>query len=156
MRLYSYSVKETINIGKAIAKNLQKTDIVCLFGQLGSGKTVLTKGIALGLGIKQAQVASPTFVLIREYLKADSPLYHFDLYRLRGQSEIVKLGCEEYFYGDGVSVIEWADRLGPLLPKEYLKIELAIKGNKSRLFKLTAFGKRYQELLSKINEDISH
>lgn len=156
LKITSNSVKDTINIGKAIARNLRKGDIICLFGQLGSGKTVLTKGIALGLGVKEAQVTSPSFVLLRQYLEANLPLYHFDFYRLEGQSEIVKLGCEEYFYGDGVSVIEWADRLESLLPKEYLRIELSIAGTKSRRLALAAFGIRYQELLSKINEDISH
>lgn len=142
----SNSAKDTIYIGKAIAKNLRKGDIICLFGQLGSGKTVLVKGIALGLGIKNNTVVSPSFVLLREYPKGRLPLYHFDLYRLKGLCEIAKLGYEEYLYGEEVSIIEWADRLGPLLPKEYLRIEIFIKAKNKRLFKFKAFGKRYEDI----------
>jgi len=152
MQIISQSVNETLNTGKIIAKHLKKSDIICLFGQLGSGKTVLTKGIAQGLGVNKNRVISPSFVLIRQYSKAKIPLYHFDLYRLKATKDILELGYEEYFYSEGVSVIEWADRLKYLLPKEYLKIELIIKADKIRLLKFSSFGKRYKELLSKIHE----
>jgi tRNA threonylcarbamoyladenosine biosynthesis protein TsaE len=156
MKIISKSVNRTLKIGRAIAKNLQRGDIVCLFGQLGSGKTVLTKGIASGLGIERKNIISPSFVLIREYPKAELPFYHFDLYRLRGRKEILDLGYAEYLYGDGVSVIEWADRLKNLAPAEFLKIELLIKGDKERQIKFSAFGKHYKELLDKISENISY
>lgn len=138
-----------------MAKSLKRGDILCLFGQLGAGKTVFTKGIAAGLGIKKENIISPSFVLIREYPEAKLPFYHFDLYRLKEQKQILSLGYEEYLYGDGVSVIEWADRLGRLLPSEFLKIELLIKGVKERRIKFTSFGSRYQELLEKISENLS-
>jgi len=111
MKVISKSVKETINIGKSLARKLKKGDIICLFGELGSGKTVLTKGIACGLKIPKEEVISPTFVLIRQYQKGDLPIYHFDLYRLKSPDDIALLGYEEYFYDQGVSVIEWPDRL---------------------------------------------
>lgn len=156
MEIISKSANATKNIGRLIAKNLKTSDIVCLFGELGSGKTVLAKGIAKGLNIDEAKVISPTFVLIREHNKGRLPLYHFDLYRLKNPCEISALGYEEYLYGDGVSVIEWADRLRSLLPKDFLKIELLFKPHSQRIIKISAFGKRYKELLRKINEDISH
>jgi tRNA threonylcarbamoyladenosine biosynthesis protein TsaE len=122
---------------------------------LGSGKTVLTKGIAQGLGIKKERIISPSFVLIREY-KAEVPFYHLDLYRLKKPKDILGLGYEEYLYDEGITVIEWADRLKYLIPKEYLKIELSIKSQNQRLLKFIAFGGHYQELLKKIHEDIRH
>jgi tRNA threonylcarbamoyladenosine biosynthesis protein TsaE len=154
MRLTSGSVKQTLDIGSKISGNLKKGDIICLFGEFGSGKTVLTKGIAAGLGIKRNKIISPSFVLIRQYPAAKIPLYHFDLYRLSLASDIPVLGYEEYLYGEGISVIEWADRLKYLLPKECLKIELTVKSKTQRSLRLIAFGKRYRRLLEDINEDI--
>lgn len=156
MQLISHSVKDTLNIGRAIARNLRPADIICLFGELGAGKTVLTKGIALGLGIKKEKVISPSFVLIRQYPQARVPLFHFDLYRLKDPADILGLGHEEYLYDDGVTVIEWADRLKQLLPEEFLKIELLLKPGLKRLLKFSASGSRYKELLGKIRENISH
>ncbi|MFH1888780.1 MAG: tRNA (adenosine(37)-N6)-threonylcarbamoyltransferase complex ATPase subunit type 1 TsaE [Candidatus Omnitrophota bacterium] len=156
MKVRSGSVKDTLKIGRAIAKNLSKGDIICLFGELGSGKTVLSKGIASALGVKRSDVISPSFVLIRQYSAARIPLYHFDLYRLDRIDDIIALGYEEYFYDDGVTIVEWADRLKYLLPGEYLKIKLQIKSDSKRLFEFMAFGKHYKELLRKINEDIRH
>ncbi|MFA5411174.1 MAG: tRNA (adenosine(37)-N6)-threonylcarbamoyltransferase complex ATPase subunit type 1 TsaE [Candidatus Omnitrophota bacterium] len=155
MQVTSKSVNRTLKIGRLVAKSLKRGDILCLFGQLGAGKTVFTKGIAAGLGIKKENIISPSFVLIREYPEAKLPFYHFDLYRLKEQKQILFLGYEEYLYGDGVSVIEWADRLGRLLPLEFLKIELLIKDVKERRIKFTSFGSRYQELLEKISENLS-
>ena len=149
MQIISKSVNNTLAIGRAISKNLQLGDIICLFGQLGSGKTVLTKGIAQGLRIKKEKIISPTFVLIREY-KAKFPFYHLDLYRLKEPRDILNLGYEEYLYNEGITVIEWADRLKYLLPREYLKIELFIKSNSQRLIEFSALGKRYEELLGSL------
>ena len=156
MRIVSKSPKDTLNIGRTIARDLKKGDIICLFGELGSGKTVLTKGIAWGLGIKRRAVVSPSFVLIRQYAGVKLPLYHFDLYRLKEEKDILALGYEEYLYDEGVTVIEWADRLKSILPKEYLKIELLLRVDAQRLFKLSGVGRRYKELLEKVNEDIRH
>ena len=154
MQIISQSVNDTIKIGKAISKNLKIGDIICLFGQLGSGKTVLSKGIASGMGIKKSEVTSPSFVLIRRYCGRKFSLYHFDLYRLKAPSEILDLGYEEYLYAEGVSIIEWADRLKYLLPKEYLKIELLIKPGSKRGLRFKALGSRYKDLLGRIDENI--
>ncbi|MCX5698010.1 MAG: tRNA (adenosine(37)-N6)-threonylcarbamoyltransferase complex ATPase subunit type 1 TsaE [Candidatus Omnitrophica bacterium] len=147
MQIVSNSEKETLNLAKALAVNLRRKDTVCLFGQLGSGKTVFAKGIALGLGIAQEDITSPTFILIHEYLKGRLPLYHFDLYRLEREQDILELGYEEYLYGDGVSVVEWADRLGHLMPKEYLRVNLEVKGENKRKVELVAVGERYEKLI---------
>jgi tRNA threonylcarbamoyladenosine biosynthesis protein TsaE len=156
MKIISKSARQTLSIGRIICGNLQPSDIVCLFGQLGSGKTVLAKGIAWGLGIKKDKVASPSFVLIREYAQGKIPLYHFDLYRLNNPQDILCLGYEEYLYAQGICVIEWAERLKYLLPKEFLKIELSLKPDKQRELKFSACGMRYQKLMEKISEDIRH
>ena len=152
----SNGVNDTLRIGRTIARNLKKGDIICLFGELGSGKTVLTKGIAWGLRIKSRMIISPSFVLIRQYNGPRLPLYHFDLYRLKEQKDILSLGYEEYLYDEGVTVIEWADRLKSLIPNEYLKIELLLRANTQRLLKFSGIGERYKELLGKVYEDISH
>lgn len=155
MKILSKSVSDTLKIGRKISANLRSSDIICLFGQLGSGKTVLTKGIASGLGINPDKIISPTFVLIRQH-EGRLPFFHFDLYRLKSLNDILALGYEEYFYSGAVTVVEWADRLGYLMPKEFLKVELTTKGKESRLLKFSAFGSRYKDLLRKIDENISH
>lgn len=147
VNIVSRSVNQTISVGRRIAGNLASGDIVCLFGTLGAGKTVLVKGIAEGLGIKRREIISPTFVLIQEH-KGRVPFYHFDLYRLINPKDILDLGYEDYLYDEAVTVIEWADRLKYLLPKEFLSIELAIKGSSQRLLRITAAGERYKRLLS--------
>lgn len=156
MKIISRAVRDTIKLGRVVAKNLEKGDIICLFGGLGSGKTVLAKGIARGLGIAESRVVSPSFVLLRQHNSGKLPFYHFDLYRLKQPKDILGLGYEEYLYADGVSVIEWAERLKYLLPKHYLKIELSIKPDTQRLIEFSACGRHYKELLSRINEDIRH
>ncbi len=156
MQIISKSVKDTLNFGRVMAKNLQKGDIICLFGELGSGKTVLVKGIAKGLGIEKNRIVSPSFVLMRLYIQGRLPLYHFDLYRLKKTQDILALGLEEYIYGDGVTVIEWADRLKNYLPKDFLKINLSFKTDSKRQVTFTSVGMHYKELLGKIYEDISH
>lgn len=132
MKKISKSVKETISLGKKLASKLKKGSVVALVGDLGSGKTVFTKGIAEGLGVKNARyVNSPTFVIIKEY-KGQLPLYHFDLYRLDYRTSLDEMNCEEYFYGDGVTVIEWADKMRKLLPKKYIEVRFSIAGEYSR------------------------
>jgi len=143
MQITSRSVKDTLNIGRQIAKGLKKGDIVCLFGRFGAGKTVLTKGIASGLGVEKDKIISPSFVLIREYLTSRIPLYHFDLYRLDRETDILALGYEGYLYDEGVAVVEWAEKLKYLLPKEYIKIRLDIVADDERKITITRHGKRY-------------
>ncbi len=156
MEIISRSAKDTLNIGRKLSRHLQKGDIICLFGELGSGKTVLTKGIAEGLGVTRDKVISPSFVLIRRYVNSKFPLYHFDLYRLNSEKEIIGLGYEEYLYDEAVSVIEWADRLKHLLPKEYLKINLRVLKDEKRGITVAHFGKRYERMAKLLYEDIRH
>lgn len=156
MNLISKSVRDTLSIGRKLSRHLKPGDIICLFGELGSGKTVFTKGVARGLGISENKITSPTFVLIRQYEDSRLPLYHFDLYRLKELKDIAYLGYQDYLYGQGVSVVEWADRLGRMLPREYLKIVLSVKGKSCRLLRFSGSGRRYKELLSQINEDTRH
>ena len=128
----SKSVKETIRAGETLAGKLKAGDVVALVGELGAGKTVFTKGIAKGLGVKDVRyVNSPTFVIIKEY-KAKLPLYHFDIYRLNTSTILDSESYEEYFYGDGVTVIEWADKIRKLLPKRYLEVRLSVAGEGKR------------------------
>ena len=128
----SNSVEETIGMGEALARSLKAGDVVALVGNLGAGKTILTKGIAKGLGVKNVRyVNSPTFVIIKEY-KGRIPLYHFDIYRLNKSSMLDSESYEEYFYGDGVTVIEWADKVRSILPKKYIEVKLSVVGEGKR------------------------
>jgi tRNA threonylcarbamoyladenosine biosynthesis protein TsaE len=132
MKIISNSAEETIRIGVKLARKLKKGDVVALIGDLGSGKTVLTKGIAEGLGVKNPRyVNSPTFVIIKEY-KGRLPLYHFDIYRLNKTTLLDSEGYEEYFYDDGVTVIEWADKIRAILPRRYIEVRLRAEGENIR------------------------
>ncbi|MDD5135934.1 MAG: tRNA (adenosine(37)-N6)-threonylcarbamoyltransferase complex ATPase subunit type 1 TsaE [Candidatus Omnitrophica bacterium] len=136
MRFISNSPEETIVIGLKLARKLKKGDCVALIGDLGSGKTVLTKGIAEGLGVKNPRyVNSPTFVIIKEY-KGKLPLYHFDLYRLNKSTVLDAESYEEYFYDDGVTVIEWADKIMGLLPKRLIEVRLKVAGESKRVINI--------------------
>ena len=136
-------------LARDLAKYLKAKDILCLFGDLGSGKTTFTKGLAQGLGIKAKEVNSPTFVLLNIY-EGRCPLYHFDLYRMDNVQEILNIGYEEFLYDEGIAVIEWADKLKELIPEEYLKIEFRYLDEKKRSIKISSYGKRYKKLLKKI------
>jgi len=156
MQIISSSPKETIKIGRVIAGFLKAQDIICLSGELGCGKTILAKGIAAGLKIKAFDVTSSSFVIIRAHLNGKLPFYHFDLYRLKDVRGISSLGFEEYLYGEGVSVIEWPENLGCLVPKEYLKVELIHQNEFTRKINFSAQGKRYKLLLRNIYENIGN
>ena len=136
MKVVSKSVEETMEIGAKFAKGLKRRDCVALIGDLGAGKTVFTKGVARALGVKNARyVNSPTFVIIKEY-EGRLPLYHFDLYRLDGHSGFDDMNYKEYFYGDGVTVIEWADKIKELLPDRYWEVSLKAIDEKHRNIKI--------------------
>ncbi|MFH0731419.1 MAG: tRNA (adenosine(37)-N6)-threonylcarbamoyltransferase complex ATPase subunit type 1 TsaE [Candidatus Omnitrophota bacterium] len=138
------TAKHTIDFGKELSTCLNAGDVIALTGELGSGKTTLTKGIAEGLGVKNSDyVNSPSFVLIREY-EGRLQLYHIDLYRLDNLTGAESLGIEEYLYNDGVCVIEWAQKIKALLPKQYLEIKIKILDENSREIELQGFGKRYE------------
>ncbi len=117
-------------------------------GNLGAGKTTLTQGVARGLGIKEP-ARSPTFTLIRE-LTGRIPLYHVDLYRLENIEQIKDLGLDEYFYGRGITVVEWADKARAILPPENLNIDIELKNETSRVFRLSGNGKRYVKMVNRM------
>lgn len=149
MRIITNSASETRAVGKRIARLLQGKEILGLFGQLGSGKTTLVKGLALGLGVKAAEVSSPSFILMRKY-DGRLPLYHFDLYRIKNQREICNIGYEEFIFDSGVAVIEWADRMEGLLPDSYLRIEFSFLKSHARLIKFSSTAKSYQKIIKKL------
>ena len=121
--LHIASEKETERIGEAIGRASEPGTVVALIGDLGTGKTTLTKSIARGLGVTET-VTSPTFNIIREYKSGRIPLYHFDVYRIGDPDEMFELGYEEYFYGDGICVVEWADIIEELLPEDAVIIRI--------------------------------
>lgn len=139
---------ETMAIAEKLGQIVEPKDIILLEGDLGAGKTTFTKGLALGMGITQI-VKSPTYTLIREYTKGRLPLYHLDVYRLE-ESGGSELGLEEYFYGDGVSVIEWSTFIEDELPEDYLKVEISRTGEylQNRFFQVEAVGARYEKRLA--------
>lgn len=138
------SVEESIKLGEEIGKRVKPGDIICLTGDLGAGKTHITKGIARGLGITD-NVTSPTFSLINEY-NGRLKLYHFDVYRINDPLEIYSLGFDEYIFGDGVSVIEWANYIETLIPREHIAIDVRKNydlGENYRKIVIQYYGNRY-------------
>jgi tRNA threonylcarbamoyladenosine biosynthesis protein TsaE len=149
-KFVSKDINQTIKFGAKLGRLISKGDIFALTGELGSGKTTLVKGIAKGLGVKDAKyVNSPSFLIVKEY-ENKIPLYHFDIYRLDDPSSLDTVGYKDYFYGDGVTVIEWADKIRELLPDDYLDIRLSVTGEKQREIELTARGTRYENLLGRL------
>ena len=129
-RFDSASPEETAAIGKQIARFLRRGSVVALRGGLGAGKTCLAKGIARGLGVAD-EITSPTYTIVSEY-RGTLPFYHIDAYRLRGDDDFSCLGGEELLYGNGVSVIEWSERLSDSLPEDAIIVEIAITGGNTR------------------------
>lgn len=117
------SEEETRAFGSKLAEKAKPGMVIALIGDLGTGKTTLTKSIAAALGIR-GHITSPTFNIVKEYKTGRLPLYHFDVYRITDPDEMYELGYEEYFYGDGVCVIEWADLIEELLPEHTIRIEI--------------------------------
>jgi tRNA threonylcarbamoyladenosine biosynthesis protein TsaE len=137
MKIISKSVDDTVKAGIALAGKLKRGDVVALFGEFGSGKTIFTKGIAKGLGVKDIRyVNSPSFVIIKEY-KGKVPLYHFDLYRLDKAHSLDSVGYDEYFYGNGVTVIEWAERVAGDLPSRHVEAHFSVTGEHERTIKIS-------------------
>ena len=119
----TYSAEETAELGKRIAQQLQPGSVCALVGELGVGKTVFTQGLAQGLGITEP-VCSPTFTIVQVYEEGRIPFYHFDVYRIADLQEMEEIGYEEYFYGSGVTLVEWADLITELMPLSYQKITI--------------------------------
>jgi tRNA threonylcarbamoyladenosine biosynthesis protein TsaE len=142
------NLEDTERFGLALGRLLKPSDVICLNGDLGAGKTTLTKSIGKGMGIED-YITSPTFNIINEYY-SDINLYHFDTYRLENIEDVEYLGFDEYFYGDGVCIIEWADRIKDLLPDEYLEINIKRIDEEKRQIELIAFGDRPAQILEEI------
>lgn len=123
MLVESKSTEDTFLLGKRLGEYAKKGELYCLIGELGVGKTIFTQGFAAGLGITEV-VNSPTFTIIQEYKDGRLPFYHFDVYRIEEAEEMYELGYEDYFYGNGVCLIEWANRIEELLPEDYKKITI--------------------------------
>src|SRR5690625_5256142 len=142
------SEKETKKIGTCLASLLKRGDVITLEGDLGAGKTTFTKGIAKGLGVKRA-VTSPTFMIIKEY-DGELPLYHMDAYRLEHSDE--DIGFDEYFYGDGISVVEWASFIEDYLPEERLMIKIEHVNTEKRKLTMIPKGKKFEKVLLRLKE----
>lgn len=117
----SFTPEDTFTIGKKLAETVRPGEIYTLNGDLGVGKTVFTKGLAAGLGIKEP-VTSPTFTILQEYESGRLPLYHFDVYRIGDPEEMDEIGYEDYFYGQGICLIEWAELIEELIPEEAIAV----------------------------------
>ena len=128
----SGSEEETRALGAAMARRLRSGDVVALYGTLGAGKTQFVKGVCEALGISRDLVHSPTFTLVNEYEGAECTVYHFDAYRIEQVSEFFELGYETYFYGDGICLVEWPDRIEPLLPAGAVRIRFTHLSEASR------------------------
>jgi tRNA threonylcarbamoyladenosine biosynthesis protein TsaE len=161
----SHSAAQTQRLGMRLGELLQGGELILLDGQLGTGKTTFTQGLAQGMGINE-NINSPTFTLLKEYAGQSRPgispgalprrgpaLYHFDLYRLDNPEEIVDLGFEDYFFSDGVCVVEWAEKAGSFWPAEHLNIRMKIMSETKRGLLFIATGERYCELLRQFQKN---
>ncbi|APQ98152.1 tRNA (adenosine(37)-N6)-threonylcarbamoyltransferase complex ATPase subunit type 1 TsaE [Clostridium botulinum] len=138
------SINKTIDIGNFIGRHCNSGDILCLNGDLGAGKTHLSKGIAKGLNIKD-NITSPTFNIVNEY-DGRLKLYHFDVYRVNDPDEIEAIGFDEYIFGEGISIIEWSDYIEDLIPNEHMDIrinKIPEKGESYRKITINYYGNRY-------------
>ncbi|MFZ5633817.1 MAG: tRNA (adenosine(37)-N6)-threonylcarbamoyltransferase complex ATPase subunit type 1 TsaE [Bacillota bacterium] len=152
LTLESNSPEDTRRYGEILGKMAEPGDVYCLSGELGSGKTVFARGVAAGLGVK-GRVASPTFTLINEH-QGRIPFYHMDVYRLGGPEEMYDLGYEEYFYGPGVTLVEWAELVAGVLPGERLDIDILGAGENHRRIVLVPRGKRYHCLVEELRRHV--
>lgn len=123
MKIDSFQAEDTFQLGYTMGSNAKKGEVYCLGGDLGVGKTVFTQGFAKGLGIEET-VNSPTFTIIQQYEGKGLPFYHFDVYRIADIEEMDEIGYEDYFYGDGVCMIEWAELIDEILPKNHTTVTI--------------------------------
>jgi tRNA threonylcarbamoyladenosine biosynthesis protein TsaE len=150
LELVTHSPEQTQQIGTAIGKQAQSGDLILLIGDLGAGKTCFTQGIAWGTGF-DGYASSPSFVLVREY-HGKLTVYHIDLYRLDNIAEIAELGIDDYLYGEGICVIEWADKALDSLPQEYLLITFEHLTDNERRMRFEPNGPRYFKMIEQIKE----
>lgn len=148
-KITTYSEEETIELAQNIESEKFQNMVICLRGDLGSGKTIFTKGFARAMQITE-EVTSPTFNIIKEYLSGEMPLYHMDVYRLDGKVE--DLGIEEYYTKKGVTIIEWADMIPDYLPDKRLDIKIrnSSEDENKRIITITPYGRKYEEICEAI------
>lgn len=149
MEIKLNGLEDTKNFGIRFGKLLKSGDIVCLNGDLGAGKTTMTKSIGIGLSVEE-YITSPTFTLINMY-KGRMVVYHFDVYRLENVDELYDLGFDEYFFGEGVCIIEWAEKIDRLIPEDRIIIDIK-KTDKidERILHITGYGNRYEEMIKEL------
>lgn len=147
------NLNETEKFGIFLGENLKPGDVVCLNGDLGAGKTTLTKSIAKGLGIDD-YVTSPTFTIVNEYY-GKTDLYHIDTYRLDDKIDVDYLGFDEYFYSDGVTIVEWAEKIRDALPEEYMEINIKSHDD-MRDLEINYLGNRFDKLKEKLDESFGN
>ena len=146
-KITTRSERDTIELAENFEAEKIPGMVICLNGDLGSGKTVFTKGFAAALGIDEV-ITSPTFNIIKEYTGGEAPLYHMDLYRLDG--DVRNLGLDEYFSKDGIVIIEWADMIEDYLPEERLDIKFKVVDEDTRILIFKPYGKKYEDLCEDI------
>jgi len=150
----SSSPEDTQELGQTLGEILKPGDVICLFGDLGAGKTCFAQGVAWGAGFPlDDYISSPTFTLINEY-SGKWPIYHLDFYRIKSQEELSDLGYEEYLFGQGIVIIEWADRLDGLLPPERLEVWVRKMNMMQREITVTGIGGRYIDLMENWVEEV--
>ncbi len=146
---------QTLQVGEVLGRLVPTGSVICLKGNLGSGKTCLTQGIGRGLGV-YGVIHSPTFVFINEHpnLSTRPSLYHVDLYRVHDEADILALGLEDYMYGDGVTVIEWAERAEGLLPNDCLWVALGYVDEHTRRLEFRPYGRTYVQLVARLRSEL--
>lgn len=146
-KITSHSIEDTLEIAQNLESEKFPNMVICLNGELGSGKTIFVKGFASGLGITET-ITSPTFTIVKEYLDGEAPLYHMDVYRL--EDGIDNIGIKDYFKKGGITIIEWADLIEKELPKKRLDINIIVTGENTRVLKFTPHGEEYESILGSI------
>ena len=150
MIIESNSREETYKVGIQLGKDAVSGQVYCIYGDLGVGKTIISQGVAAGLGITEV-VNSPTFTIVKEYDEGRLPLYHFDVYRIGCSEEMYDIGFDEYINGEGVCIIEWANIIEDILPDDYLKIELKYK-DMGREMTLIPYGEEYEKIVEELTK----
>ncbi len=152
MEIYLQDSAATEALGRLLGAHAADGDVICLTGDLGAGKTLLSRGVAMALGVAADDVTSPTFAIMNVYQGSSCQVRHFDLYRLNRAEELEDIGFDEYAGGDGVTLIEWAELFSEQLPEEYLQVTLLHEGAGRRAV-LTARGARYEKMLQEVKQD---
>ena len=144
-KITSRSIEDTMELAENIESEKFPGMIICLDGELGSGKTVFVKGFAKSLGLEE-NITSPTFNIVKEYVSGEIPLYHMDVYRLENGDD--SIGFNDYFNSDGVTIIEWAELIEDILPEERLDIKFKVLDENTRIIKLTPHGEKYEDIVN--------